>query len=248
MFFILSKILSFLISPLNWVCILLIIGFLWKKWKIILSSLLVLLLFSNHFLYLTAVQAYEQAVADSYDPYKIYEVVIVLGGVSRYDDDNEMMDFNGNIERLLNVLPMVENGQVQHILFAGGSGSLVQDEKEANVIGDYLISIGIKEGALILEDESRNTYENAKYAAEIIKKRQLKPVLLVTSATHMYRSVKCFEAQGLFIDTYKVDYTEAEHRWSVDALLLPHPKVLDSWTALFHEWIGLIAYQMMGYI
>ena len=54
------------------------------------------------------------------------------------------------------------------------------------------------------ENQSRNTYENAIYSKKIMDTiyeqspdQQSKPWLLVTSASHMYRSTKIFEKQGI---------------------------------------------------
>jgi len=48
-----------------------------------------------------------------------------------------------------------------------------------------------------LENDSENTAENAFYSAEILREKNIKTIILVTSAMHMPRSVALFEAQGL---------------------------------------------------
>jgi uncharacterized SAM-binding protein YcdF (DUF218 family) len=71
------------------------------------------------------------------------------------------------------------------------------------------------------------------------------PWLLVTSATHMLRSVKIFEKQGIQIIPIPVDYQTAntlqwrEFNLTEGAFL---------WNRLLHEYIGIVAYKLTGKI
>lgn len=47
------------------------------------------------------------------------------------------------------------------------------------------------------ESRSRNTRENARYSAELLRAAGIRNVLLVTHAWHMRRAVLCFEEAGL---------------------------------------------------
>jgi hypothetical protein len=71
------------------------------------------------------------------------------------------------------------------------------------------------------------------------------PWLLVTSATHMPRSVKIFEKQGIKIIPIPVDYqTSYTLQWRefniTDGAVL--------WNRLLHEYIGIVAYMLTGKI
>lgn len=253
MFFTLSKVLFFLIQPVVWLLTLLIWSFLTKslqkrKWLLI-ASVFTLLIFSNQFLFNEVSKAWEGKIEASIRPNDRFEVAIVLGGISEYDQARNQQAFFANSERLLNILPLYQSGIIKKILFAGGSGRLTDDKVEAVSIRDYLISIGVRAQDILIETQSRNTYENAKYSIELMNKNNIRgKALLSTSATHMYRSLACFKKLGFEISPFPVDYVSQENSTlSVDYLFIPNPKIMDYWYWLFHEWVGIITYQLMGY-
>jgi uncharacterized SAM-binding protein YcdF (DUF218 family) len=81
--------------------------------------------------------------------------------------------------------------------------------------------------------------------AEIEKGRPTKPWLLITSASHMYRSVKIFQRQGLNVIPVPVDYQTANSlQWASFSLV----GGAQNWNNLAHEIIGLFAYWITGKI
>ena len=208
-----------------------------------------LFIFSNQFLFNEVSKAWENQISNSIQDDDHFEVAIVLGGISGYDNARKQQAFFANSERLLNILPLYYNGRVKKILFAGGSGRLTDDKIEAISIRDYLISIGVDSKDILIETRSRNTFENAKYSIELIEKTHFDAkVLLSTSATHMYRSAACFKKLGFQITPFSVDYLSREDMtFSLDYLLLPDPKTMNNWYWLLHEWLGILSYKFMGY-
>jgi hypothetical protein len=102
------------------------------------------------------------------------------------------------------------------------------------------------------ENQSRNTYENAVYSKKIMDAifqqsadKQSKPWLLVTSASHMYRSVKIFEKQGIAVIAMPVDYQTANTLQWLEFDLTDGAFL---WNKLLHEYIGITAYQLTGKI
>jgi len=250
MFFILSKILFFLLQPLIWVVILLVLSMCSKmekrRKKYRISALVVLLLFSNPFIFNEVSRVWESQIP-AFQSSAQYDVAIVLGGISSDDKHHYQPAFNSNCERLLNVLPLYFSGQVKKILFSGGSGRLDKQNIEAIHIEKYLLSLGVKKEDILLDTESRNTYENAKYSLELVNVND--KLILSTSAAHMARSLACFEKLGASPAPFSVDYLSSEeNRFNLDKLLVPSPKVLQHWYSLLHEWTGIFSYKLRGYI
>ena len=112
------------------------------------------------------------------------------------------------------------------ILLSGGQGN-GNTEAESIVSGRILKSLGVPEEKILLESNSLNTTQNAVYSAEIMREKNFKRPLLVTSAFHMRRSVLNFAKCGVEVTAYPADYrlnTRHDFHYnklkpSVDALL-----------------------------
>ncbi len=72
--------------------------------------------------------------------------------------------------------------------------------------------------------------------------------MLITSAFHMKRAKGCFDKVGLRTVTFPTDYYSHDIKYDIPSLLFPDPYSLEYWTKLFKEWIGIIAYKLIGYI
>jgi uncharacterized SAM-binding protein YcdF (DUF218 family) len=69
---------------------------------------------------------------------------------------------------------------------------------EAEAMYDLILHEGVPADRVVVEDRSLNTRENAAYSTEILRERGMTTsVVVVTSATHLRRSLKDFAAQGI---------------------------------------------------
>lgn len=252
MFFIISKLLSIFLHPFSWLFTLLIAALIVKnkkiKNKLLFITLFTAYFFSNAFIFHGINKLWEYPPTKKENLKEKYDAAIVLGGMINYNEASEMVDFQENIDRLLAALPMYERGRINKIFFSGGSGSLVDDELESEVAKNWLMEIGIPAKDIIIEKQSRNTYENAIYSTKKLK--NLYPngdFLLITSSIHMRRSKACFEKAGLEVDIYPVDFMSSPQKYYFDDLFLPQSQVLGNWQQLLHEWVGYLAYKIKGY-
>jgi uncharacterized SAM-binding protein YcdF (DUF218 family) len=106
--------------------------------------------------------------------------------------------------------------------------------------------MGLDADKVIYEDRSRNTYENALYARDLVKPRAGETWLLVTSARHMPRSVGCFRKVGWGeIVPWPVDYeTKPGLMFEINIDMLANLQDLND---AAHEWVGMFAYWLIGY-
>lgn len=180
-----------------------------------------------------------------------YNVAILLGGSMRYNDSVIGRPiYSHSVDRLIQCTSLYKSGKVKKILVSGGSGFLMRPyEKESVVIAKVLMDSGIPAEDIIIENESRNTYENALFSTAIINKKfPGSTVLLITSAFHMRRSAACFENAGLKVVPFPVDRKSNITVNSLDRILLPEANSLVTWDILVHEWVGWIIYKWQGYI
>ena len=90
----------------------------------------------------------------------------------------------------------------------------------------------------------RTTSEDALYTAALLKPRPGERWLLVTSALHMARAVGCFRVAGFQVEPYPVEFSTVRSR--PFAGFAPGSDALASLDMAAKEWIGLIAYRVMG--
>ncbi|MEQ9303097.1 MAG: YdcF family protein [Marinoscillum sp.] len=217
-----------------------------KVW--ITAGFVLLIVLTNPLLCNIVLKKYETPSITK-DQLPLIETAVVLGGmVELGKDPPDQTHLNGNIERIEETISLYHEGFVQRIIFSGGSGSISSDEREGLILHDFILMRGVRERALIIEPESRNTYENAVETARILDSLNLldQPVLLVTSAFHMPRAVLCFKKQGINVTAYPVDFKSSKYYWKPEQLI-PSPTVLEIWKMLFREWVGMAVYKGTGY-
>ena len=254
MFFILSKILSFLLSPFNWCVLLLLMQWLIKskKYKKVLltSSVSIFIIFSNTFIFQKVISVWETPIESYSMLQNNNSPIVVLGGLSSYDDTNDRIHFNEAADRLFQALPVHINNPNRKLILSGGSAEIYFEERpEADYLKDYLITIGINPNDILFEKSSRNTHENAYQTALLFDSLNLdKDIILITSAFHMKRAQACFKKQGFNVIAYSAHaYTNHQSLKPTD-YFMPSLNTLQLWPILIKEWFGILAYQMKGYV
>ena len=134
------------------------------------------------------------------------------------------------------------------LVFAGGSVSRSPDPalNEAGIARQILSLIGTPIARVTFEKESRNTYENAVFAARLAQPDPHKKWLLVTSAYHMPRAVGCFRSAGWDVVPVPTGYFTTGHPSFFPVFRFDEQMHL--LTYAMHEYMGLIAYRIMGRI
>ena len=241
MIFILSKILLFLIKPIVWIFVLLIFAIASKQSKqrkrYLICILIIFFFFSNGFIVGKIINSYE---AD-YPRAAKFDVGIVLGGFSDLNKRNNEIAFNWAGDRLFQAIALYKKGQIKQILLSGGSANLIDRKiKEADLVIQYLKLIGIPDSAILIENQSRNTIENARYSLALIAKNNPKAkILVITSAWHIPRAKLIFDKQAKQkIEYYPTNFS-GDTEFDLSDIIIPNASALGVWEMLFKEWIGL---------
>lgn len=254
MFFFVSKLLSFLISPVVWTVFLLGWSIKTKNGqrakKLRIGALVLLYVCSNSFIVDECFRQWEPVTPD-YDLMDTrYEGAIVLGGVGEVDMRLQKISFGWSGDRLFQTLALYHKGRVKKIIFSGGSGSIeFPQKKEAIYVRKYLRSVNVPDSAIISESHSKNTYENAIFTKKLLDSLQIKGnFLLVTSAYHMPRSMAVFKKAGFTnLTPYLTNRVSGVRRYTFDHLFIPNANALAALQNLIHEWLGFIVYKLKGY-
>jgi uncharacterized SAM-binding protein YcdF (DUF218 family) len=179
-----------------------------------------------------------------------YDAAIILTGITNRDKSpQDRVYTNKGADRILQPIRLYKEGYVQKIIISGGSGSLSKKEtSESSDLKKILLCSGIPDSVIIIEEKSRNTHENALFTKEILKKHpEYKKLLLVTSAFHIRRASGCFEKEGIKADVFSTDFYTTDRSFSLNDLIVPQEYSLYMWQKLFHEVLGYMVYNIVGY-
>lgn len=91
-------------------------------------------------------------------------------------------------ERINHAVQLYLTKRVKYLIFTGG---LAQGDKltEAESARRYALSHGVADEHIFIESLSKNTFENIKYAQEIMAKKEWSPAVVVSDPIHMKRAM-----------------------------------------------------------
>ena len=89
---------------------------------------------------------------------------------------------------------LYRDGAAPLLLMSGGGAG---PATEASVMRDLAREAGVPEMAVLLETESRNTFENAAYTARVLRGMGKTRVVLVSDRMHLPRAARLFRRAGL---------------------------------------------------
>src|SRR5581483_3315317 len=168
------------------------------KKRFLISAVVVFYIFSNDFIVNEYMVRWEIPATEDTAIHGKYDVAIVLGGITNYDDRMDRIQFEHGGDRLFQALRLYKQGKVKKIFLSGGSGNLDKHDIEAPLLHRYLLEIGIPDSVILVESKSRNTHENALFAKPILD--SVAPhgrYLLVSSGYHLRRAMACFTKVGI---------------------------------------------------
>lgn len=255
MFFILSKILLFLLSPFFWLMLCVGLILFWKKerWKKTLkwTAVSIFLIFTNSVIFSEFCGLWEVPGMKEVQ-LKKHDVAIVLGGMAEYNNDLEVLSIRRPGDRIFQAITLYKKGKVKKILISGDSGHLTdRGLHEARQMKALLVSWGIPKEDIITEEKSVNTYQNALETKKLLDRSypEFNSFVLVTSGIHMRRALACFERQGLKCTPYSTDlYTNRSGNYQFDQYLIPNMSNFYLWQTLLKEIVGYMTYDIVGYI
>ncbi|MBV6643826.1 MAG: YdcF family protein [Cyclobacteriaceae bacterium] len=171
--------------------------------------------------------------------------VVLTGMVNQQVKVKGQFHFNESVDRITEACRLFQNGVIQTIIITGGSGTLGENElRESPVLKTFLSQMGIPDSAIIIENQSRNTYENAKLTKPIVGNER---ILMITSAFHQRRASACFLKQQIQFDPYPVDFRSERVRLTWDQLT-PSVMAIKGWDIIFKEMLGYVAYWIVDYL
>jgi uncharacterized SAM-binding protein YcdF (DUF218 family) len=252
MFFLVSKMAGWLITPLNVLIVLQLIGLLllWTRRR--RGGLWVMAGVTASFLAITftplpdlALHPLEHRIArPEHLPDKL-DGILLLGSAQATDLTAAYgtPHMNSDAETITAFVALARRYPDAKRVFSGGSGRLFPGKmSESAVMQLFFKEQGLDPASLVVEDQSRNTHENMLFTQSLVHPRPGETWMLVTAASHMPRSAAVFRKAGWEVIPYPVAYrTLPEISWKA------FPDAVDQFEKLHlavHEWIGLAAYRI----
>ncbi len=256
MFYFLSKTIDVFIKPVTWFLLLLIISLLvknkTKRKRILFFTLAIIYLSSNQFIANELMLWWEipPVTIASIQEEKPQTAVVLTGIVNNFKKPEDRVHISRGADRVLHPLQLYSEGVIEKIIIVGGYTTYDGiTKKEADKLKNLLTVCGVNKEDIWTESESRNTYENAVKAKQIIQEKSLEgEVLLVTSAFHMRRAIACFEKQNIKVKAFSVDFYTSDNSYNLKSFLLPDVGALEKNTKLIREIVGFLVYKIRGYI
>ena len=177
------------------------------------------------------------------------EAIVLLGGGVGKNDEMVYPDMFEGADRIWHAARLWKAGKAP-IIIVSGTNDLASTVP-------LLVDFGVQRGAIVVDNESRNTYENSRFTESLLLRRTGAPettnpaadgarprILLVTSAWHMPRASGNFSKTSLQVVPAACDFSAfnafhgADHWWD---WIAPSADSMARANYLFKEWLGKLA-------
>jgi uncharacterized SAM-binding protein YcdF (DUF218 family) len=257
MFYLLSKTLAYVLTPAGWLFGTLAYAVFTKnrthKHRAVIGALGLLLFFGNGFIVNGLVNAWQGPDRGLPTDSLARVGVVLTGGMI---NPNTLTNPSRPVladqsDRAGEALYLYRRGIIRTIIISGGSGSQPFRERplhdEGQQVAEFLRLAGVRPTDIVLENASKNTYENARFSARLLLHRfHTDHCVLITSALHLRRAEACFLKQGLHVSAFSANFIGSTEGFSL-ADLLPHEEMLHHSYWLLRELTGFVTYKLAGY-
>ncbi|MCP5007590.1 MAG: YdcF family protein [Planctomycetes bacterium] len=241
MFFIVSKVLVWFIYPLS-ISFFLMVGALvlgYRKKKrlcnaFIFGGILIIYVFSIRptadLLLFPLERKYLESKIDVFSA----DAIVVLSG--------------GEGKRIIKGIGLFHKKVAPLIIVSGGCSSIFyQGQKGALLMKETATELGVPDGDIIAETESRNTRENAIYTKQILDRIGAQRIILVTSAFHIPRAYALFKKIGVDAVPVASDFIIKPMPYDPFSFI-PNVGDLENSSLAIKEYVGIAAYWIKGWI
>ena len=254
-FFFFSKILDVLLLPTVWLLVLLAAALLARQprrsrqW--LWAALVLTFIGTNSAISNEALLAWELPAVPLQSLLPHADAAVLLTGITAVEKaPHDRVYLGSGADRFTNALWLYRAGRVRRIIISGRSGAVLRKaHTEAEDLATLLRLAGVPNSAIVLENQSRNTRENALFTKRLLAGYpEIDTIVLVTSAFHQRRALGCFHKVGLQPLAFPAGFRSTDWLASPDYWLVPSPTALENWSLLTHELAGWLTYKLMGYL
>jgi uncharacterized SAM-binding protein YcdF (DUF218 family) len=257
LFFIVSKVAWFFLTPSNLILLAMLVGIgllYWKKarkfgWRLAtggaIAAVVVTIIPLGDWLIASLERRFPPYVACKTVDRPIAGIILLGGAINSQEVTGKIFeDLGAGADRIRKAAQLAHQYPELLVVVSGGQAFPRQGARsEAVATADLMIELGVDLKRLRLETGSRTTAENAKFVSAQANEETEGPWLLVTSAFHMPRSVGSFRKAGIDVIAVPTDWQVDDNRPILTMNALDRFGRLDLGV---HEYLGLIAYWVTG--
>ena len=262
--FILKKIISHFLYPVPLSLWISLIGLflLWftqkqKTGKVFVSiGLFLILLLSNSFVSSQLLKPLES----KYETYNMQisneglpsmnvnpiKFIVVLGGAHVFDPKLPITS-QINKRQLVRLIEGIRHywKHTNSKLILSGGGGMFDSVPNAKIMANMAKELGVEEKDIIMESKPRDTKDEAKFIKLIVNNNRF---ILVTSASHMPRSIAMFEKLGMSPIAAPTEHQIRGKQYLNDTSFFPSSANLYQSRSAFHEYLGIVWAKLRGQI
>ena len=241
----LHKILPLIFSPLFFIMGLIIWGSIIGSKKISIIGIVILIfcslpIISNK---TTVYLQKDYSLQETSSINKADAIVVLSGMVSAIKTGNKFKyEFGGGVDRILSGMDLFKDNKAPLLILTRGKLPWQLGIPEGEYLREFAIKFGIPEKSILLTDNVQNTDEEAKSVKRLLKKNDTE-IILVTSAFHMPRAKKIFEAANIKVIPFAVDFAGLTQKVTFMDFL-PSANSLGTTSFFVREMIGRIYYSL----
>ena len=239
------KILPLLFSPLIILIGLIILGLITNSKKIGLLGIFILLFCSIPIVS-------DKLIAYLESNYKLNQVsevqeadaIVVLSGMVKVIKNKNNFDYEWgeSVDRIFAGIELFKENKSQTLILTRGKLPWSVGVPEGEYLREFAIKFGVPEKNILLTENVENTDQEAKAIKKLFSINSPK-VILVTSAFHMTRALTVFEAAGIDIVAFPVDFQSSESKLTFMSFI-PSANALSGTSFFVREIIGRTYYKL----
>ena len=238
---------AFLLPPL---CFLLLLGlgivFFHRRPKLARFTLLTLFILiyvcSTPYCTDASLHLLEVRHAPLHPPYAEADAIVILGGGSNFDAPEYAGQDTVSDTTLQRVryAAVLQRATGKPILTSGGKpkGGKTGEAVQMRDVLEQELHVPVR----WIDDDSDNTFENARNSYQMLHTQGIQRIYLVTHAWHMPRAMRAFQDAGFTVVAAPTAFTTGEHLGPM--AFIPRAESLRDSKIFMHELIGLLWYRI----
>jgi len=176
-------------------------------------------------------------------------LVVLSGGMVIEDDEGKQARLaSDTLQRCYHAAKLYHRAGGCRLVLSGGKVDWSNPGPTlAAAMRDCLLELGVRPDDMILEEKSSTTYENVLYSKPLLETSGGGRIYLVTEAIHMFRSERCFRAQGVVVTPAPCDHHLGRQGTTL-LTFIPASRGAMGVSRAAHEWLGCVWYWLRGRI